>query len=254
LTGKARFPLRPARIRNVFLSPGIKNMLQAVQKREVQISLNSRCYYILINPLLQDTEWCWRRLLSVPWTARRSSQSILKETSPGCSLEGLIWSWNSNTLTTRCEGLIHLKRLWCWEGLGVGREGDNRRWDGWMTSLTRWTWVWVDSRSWWWTERPDVLRFMGWQRVGHNWVTELNWTDSSCSIWEVTFNMKKIPAIMYTLLYLKWITNRDLLYGTWNSAQCYVAAWMRQGIEGKWIHVYVWLNPFTVHLKLSQHY
>ena len=116
LTGKARFPLRLARIRNVFLSPGIKNMLQAVQKREVQISLNSRCYYILINSLLQDTEWCWRRLLSVPRTARRSNQSILRETSHGCSLEGLIWSQNSNTLATWCEGLTHLKRPWCWDG------------------------------------------------------------------------------------------------------------------------------------------
>ena len=57
----------------------------------------------------------------------------------------------------------------------VGGEGDDRRWDGWMTSLTQWTWVWVNSRSWWWTGRPGVLRFIGLQRVRHNWVTELNW-------------------------------------------------------------------------------
>ena len=67
--------------------------------------------------------------------------------------------------------------LWCWEGLGAGGEGDDRGWDGWMASLTRWTWVWVNSGSWWWTGRPGVLRFMGSQRVGHNWVTQLNWTD-----------------------------------------------------------------------------
>ena len=72
--------------------------------------------------------------------------------------------------------MIHWKRLWCWEGLGAGGEGDDRGWDGWMASLTQWTWVWVNSRSWWWTGRPGVLWFMGSQRVGHDWVTELNCT------------------------------------------------------------------------------
>ena len=76
------------------------------------------------------------------------------------------------------EELSHWKKLWCWERLGAGGEGDNRGWDGWMASLTRWTWVWVNSRSWWWTGRPGVLRFMGSQRVGHDWVTELNWTET----------------------------------------------------------------------------
>ena len=69
------------------------------------------------------------------------------------------------------------KRLWCWEGLGAVGEGDDWGWDGWMASLTRWTWVWVNSGSWWWTGRPGVLRFMGSQRVGHDWATELNWTE-----------------------------------------------------------------------------
>ena len=69
----------------------------------------------------------------------------------------------------------HWKRLWCWEGLGAGGEGDDRGWDGWMASLTQWTWVWVNSGSWWWTGRPGVLWFMGLQRVGHNWATELNY-------------------------------------------------------------------------------
>ena len=87
------------------------------------------------------------------------------------------WSWSSNTLATSCEELTHWKRLWCWEGLGAGGEGDNRAWDGWMASLTWWTWVWVNSGSWWWTGRPDMLRFMGSQRVRQDWVTELNWTD-----------------------------------------------------------------------------
>ena len=72
--------------------------------------------------------------------------------------------------------LTHWKRLWCWEALGAEGEGDDRGWDGWMASLTLWTWVWVNSGCWWWTGRPGVLRLMGSQRVGHNWVTELNWT------------------------------------------------------------------------------
>ena len=87
------------------------------------------------------------------------------------------WSWNSSTLVTSCEELTHWKRLWCWEGLGAGGQGDDRGWDGWMASLTRWTWVWVNSGSWWWTGRPSVLWFMGSQRVGHDWATELNWTE-----------------------------------------------------------------------------
>ena len=87
------------------------------------------------------------------------------------------WSWNSNNLASSHEELNHWKRPWCWEGLGAGGEGDNRGWDSWIASPTRWTRVWVNSRSWWWTGRPGVLWFMGWQRVGHNWATELNWTE-----------------------------------------------------------------------------
>ena len=67
-------------------------------------------------------------------------------------------------------------QIWCWEGLGAGGEGDDRGWDGWMASPTQWTWVWVNSGSWWWTGRPGVLGFMGSQRVRHDWATELNWT------------------------------------------------------------------------------
>ena len=85
------------------------------------------------------------------------------------------WGWNSNTLATWCEELSHWKRPWCWERLKVGGEGDDRGWDGWMASPTQWTWVWVNSRSWWWTGRPDVLQS---QRVRHNWATELNWTEN----------------------------------------------------------------------------
>ena len=88
-----------------------------------------------------------------------------------------IWTWSQKTLqSSNVKELTHWKRLWCWEGLGAGGKGDDRGWDGWMASWTRWTWVWVNSWSWWWTGRPGVLGFMGSQRVGHNWATELNWT------------------------------------------------------------------------------
>ena len=117
--------------------------------------------------------WCWRRFLRVPWTARRSNQSILKEISPEY-WKDWCWSWNSNTLATSCEELTHWKRPWFWEWLKAGGEGDDRESDDWMTSLTWWTWVWVSSGSWWWTGKSGVLQSMGSQRVGHNWATGLN--------------------------------------------------------------------------------
>ena len=80
--------------------------------------------------------------------------------------------------TVVLEKLTHWKRLWCWEGSGARGERDDREWDGWMASLTRWTWVWVNSGRQWWTGRPGVLWFMGSPRVRHDWVTELNWTDT----------------------------------------------------------------------------
>ena len=138
--------------------------------------------------------WCWRRLLRVPWTARRSNQSILKEINPDYSLEGLM-------LKLKLQYFGHLmwradwKRPWCWERLRAGGEGNNRGWDGWMSSPTRGTWVWVNSGSWWWTGRPGVLRFMELQRVGHDWATELNCTvnplDLNCTV-PLTVKWKKL--------------------------------------------------------------
>ena len=117
--------------------------------------------------------WCWRRLLRVPWTARRSNQSILKEIIPGYSLEGLMLKLKLQYLATWCKELTHWKTPRCWERLRTWWEGDDRGWDHWMASLTRWTWVWVDCGSWWWTGRPDVLQFMGSQSQ-----TRLsNWTE-----------------------------------------------------------------------------
>ena len=113
--------------------------------------------------------WCWRRLLRVPWTARRSNQSILKEISP--DWKDWCWSWNSNSLATWCEEVTHLKRPWCWERVKAGGEVDNRGWDGWMASPTKWTWVWVNSGSWWWTGRPGVVT------KSQTQLSQLNWTE-----------------------------------------------------------------------------
>ena len=117
--------------------------------------------------------WCWRWLLRVPWAARRSNQSIQRKSVLNIHWKDWCWSWNSNTLATWCEEVTYWKRPWCWERLKTGGEGDDRGWDGWMASLTLWTWVWVSSRSWWWTGRPGMLQSMGSQRVRYYWVTEL---------------------------------------------------------------------------------
>ena len=113
--------------------------------------------------------WCWRRLLRVPSTARRSNQSILTEISPEYSLEGLMLKLNLQYfghLTWRTDSLEKTLML---ERLKAGGEGDDRGWDGWMASPTRWTWVWASSGSWW-TGKPGALQSMGSQRVGHDWI------------------------------------------------------------------------------------
>ena len=118
--------------------------------------------------------WSWRRLLRVPWTTRRSNQSILKEIILEYSLKDWCYSWNSNTLATWCE-LTHWKRPWCWERLKVGGEGDNRGRDGWMASPTWWTWVWVT---------PGVDDGQGgleccspWGHKESDLTEQLNWTE-----------------------------------------------------------------------------
>ena len=182
--------------------------------------------------------WCWRRLLRVPWTARRSNQSILKEISPGISLEGMMLKLKLSTLATWCEELTHWKRLWCWEGLGAGGEGDDRGWDGRMASLTQWTWVWVNSGSWWWTGRPGMLRFMGSQRVEHDWATELNWTENQdISIYQSAWMRLNCPSpwehghLEWDLLsspgYKPWRTKIPLTpWASWNlsTSSCVISS------------------------------
>ena len=125
--------------------------------------LKNWCFWTVVLEKTLEGPWDWKEIQPVhsegdqPWDF--FGRNYAKAGTP------VFWP-------PRAE-LTHCKRLWCWEGLGAGGEGDDRGWDGWMASLTRWTWVWVNSRSWWWTGRPGMLQFMGSQRVGHDWATEL---------------------------------------------------------------------------------
>ena len=120
--------------------------------------------------------WCWKRFLRVPWTARRSNKSMVKEISAEYSLEGLMLKLKLQYFGYLMWRTDSLEKTLILERLKVGGEGDNRGWDGWMASLIQWTWVWASSGSWWWTGKPGVLQSLGSQRVGHDWATELNWT------------------------------------------------------------------------------
>ena len=131
--------------------------------------------------------WCWRRLLRVPWTTRRSNQSILKMISPGISLEGMMLKLKLQYFGHLMRRVDSLEKTVMLGGIG-GRRRRGRQRMRWLdASRTRWAWVWVNSRRWWWTGRPGVLRFMGSQRVGHYWVTELNWTDICYAYLEIIF-------------------------------------------------------------------
>ena len=126
--------------------------------------------------------WCFwtvelEKTLEKLWDCKEIlKESILKEISPGCSLEGLMLKLKLQYFGHLIEELTRWKRPWCWERLRAGGEGFDRGWDGCMASLTQWTWVCVNSGSWWWIGKPGVLQSIGSQSVRHNWVTELNWT------------------------------------------------------------------------------
>ena len=113
---------------------------------------------------------CCRRLFRVPWIAKRSNQSILMKSILSIHWMDWSWSWNSSTLATWSKELTHWKRPWCWVRLKAG-EGDDRRWNGWIASLTQWTWIWANPGAGWRTRKPGVLPSMGWQGVKHNLVT-----------------------------------------------------------------------------------
>ena len=144
--------------------------------------------------------WCLLTIiveedLIVPWTARRSNQSILKEISPEYSLEGLM-------LKLKLQYFSHLMRRAdsLEKTLMLGGEGDYKGWDGWMASPTQWTWVWINSGSWWWTEKPGVLQSIGLQRAGHECVTELYWTDTILDFRKylnITLEFSKFAWVLY---------------------------------------------------------
>ena len=148
--------------------------------------------------------WCWRRLLRIPWTARRSNQSILKEINPRYSLEGLM-----GKLMLQYFGHLMQRTDSLEKTLMLGKiEGRRRRawdemmrwgWDGWMASPTWWTWVWVSSGSWWWTGRPGMLQSTGSQRVGHDWATELTDSLLEC-ICMISTNLEKFSTQNTTFL------------------------------------------------------
>ena len=117
--------------------------------------------------------WCWRRLLGVPWTARRFNQSILKAISLEYSLEELMLKLKLQFFGQMMWRTDSSEKTLMLERLKMGKEEDNRGWDGWMASPTQWTWVWVSSGSWWWTGKLDMRQSMGSQRVRHDWVPEL---------------------------------------------------------------------------------
>ena len=134
--------------------------------------------------------WCWRRLLKVPWTARRSNQSILKEISPEYSLEGLMLKlklWYFGHLMQRASSFV---KPTCWERLMTGGESDDRGWDGWMASPTQWAWVWVYSGSWWW--QGGLACCSSWDHKELDVTEWLNWTD-----WKANQNHKKIPFLTH---------------------------------------------------------
>ena len=118
--------------------------------------------------------WCWRRLLRVPWTARRSNQSILEEISPEYSLEGLMLKLKLQCFGHMMQRTDSLEKA-LMRGKIEGRRRRGRQRMRWRASLTRWTWIWVSSRSWWWIGRPGVVWFMGSQRVGHGSLSD--WTE-----------------------------------------------------------------------------
>ena len=141
------------------------------------------------------------------------------------------WSWNSNTLATWCEELIDMKRPWCRERLKAGGEGDNRGWDGWMASLTRWTWIWVNSVSWWWTGNPGVPQSMGSQRVGHDRVTELNWDKSPAGLHSLLLDSLRLFSFWFAPKGHHW---GWLLEKGYNDPQEKDLPWPRKEEKWRW--------------------
>jgi len=145
--------------------------------------------------------WCWRRLWRVPWTGRWSNQSILKEISRECSLEGLMLKLKLQYFGHLMWRLTHLKRPWCWERLRAGGEGDYRGWDGWMASWTQWTWVWVNSGSG--DGQGGLACCNPWGRRESDTTEWLNWTELNRQKLYV-FHMHSLTFWLLSMLWNKY--------------------------------------------------
>ena len=165
--------------------------------------------------------WCWIRLLRVPWTARREIQPVNPKGNQSWIFIG----------RTDVEGempilwLPDMKNLLIWKDPDAGKdwrfggEGDDRGWDGWMASPNQWTWAWVDFRSWWWTRMPGLLQSIGLQRVGHDWVTEVN-----CTLTTLSDNIKYWEGInqwRYTHFFHTY-THLYTIYGTEDLSRSFI--------------------------------
>ena len=131
--------------------------------------------------------------------------SPFKRDQPRCSLEGMMLKLKLQYFGHLMRRVDSLERLWCWEGLRAGGEGDDRGWDGWMASRAQWMWVWVNSGRWRWTGRPGVLGFMGSQRVGLDWATELKWTEPLlyfCICGHLAFSLMFLQFFFIFLLFI----------------------------------------------------
>ena len=145
----------------------------------------------------------WRRCLRVLGLQGDPASQSERKSVLNIHWKNWCWSWNCNTLATWCEELTHWKRPWCWKRLKAGGEVDDRGSDCCMASPTQWTWVWVNSGSWWWTGKPGVLQSMGSRRVGHDWETELKWNETVfCHI----FKEEKVKFFIFLFMHLLSIT------------------------------------------------
>ena len=152
-----------------------------------------------------------------------------KEISPECSRKNWCWSWNSNILATWCEELTPWKRHWCWKIFKAGGEGDDRGWNGWMASLTQWTWVWASSGSWCWTRKPGMLQSMELQRVEQEWATKLNWTKPDTLLdrqWEMCSSASSPGNWWANMMSILSIIGNLPLFPEWRLLPC-PACWLQ---------------------------